>query len=399
MRAGDLMAWLWRALGAAGSRSLLSALGIAIGIAAVTLLTGIGEGLRLYLQGSFAQFGTRLVAVTPGKTQTGGGPPGLLSSSRPLLLLDAEALARLPGVESVLPVVQGQGEVRTGGLSRSTAILGTGSAALAGWRLTLAEGRFLPAEEGAMPRALTVLGAKVAAELFPRGGAPGSLIRAGDRRFRVVGVLAPKGQFLGFDLDDMIYVPAAHAQALFNREGLQEIDLVYGAGEAESVVLERVRRLLIARHGAEDFTLLSQQEMLASLDKILAMVKLAIGGLGVVSLLIGAVGIFSIMSISQQERVPEIGLLMALGSPRRQILILFLFEAMVLALAGGLLGLLLLLGASLLTGWLLPALPLALHPLNLLLALAGSALVGLLAGVAPALRAVRLDPVVALRGD
>lgn len=399
MRAGDLMAWLWRALGAAGSRSLLSALGIAIGIAAVTLLTGIGEGLRLYLQGSFAQFGTRLVAVTPGKTQTGGGPPGLLSSSRPLLLLDAEALARLPGVESVLPVVQGQGEVRSRGLTRSTAILGTGSAALAGWRLTLAEGRFLPAEEGTMPRALTVLGAKVAAELFPRGGAPGSLIRAGDRRFRVVGVLAPKGQFLGFDLDDMIYVPAAHAQALFNREGLQEIDLVYGAGEAESVVLERVRRLLIARHGAEDFTLLSQQEMLASLDKILAMVKLAIGGLGVVSLLIGAVGIFSIMSISQQERVPEIGLLMALGSPRRQILTLFLLEAMVLALAGGLLGLLLLLGASLLTGWLLPALPLALHPLYLLLALAGSALVGLLAGVAPALRAVRLDPVVALRGD
>ncbi|WP_439842806.1 ABC transporter permease, partial [Aeromonas taiwanensis] len=257
----------------------------------------------------------------------------------------------------------------------------------------------LPTEEGAMPRALTVLGAKVAAELFPRGGAPGSLIRAGDRRFRVVGVLAPKGQFLGFDLDDMIYVPAAHAQALFNREGLQEIDLVYGVGEAESAVLERVRRLLITRHGAEDFTLLSQQEMLASLDKILAMVKLAIGGLGVVSLLIGAVGIFSIMSISQQERVPEIGLLMALGSPRRQILSLFLFEAMVLALAGGLLGLLLLFAASLLTGWLLPALPLALHPLYLLLALAGSALVGLLAGVAPALRAVRLDPVVALRGD
>ncbi|WP_421282309.1 ABC transporter permease, partial [Aeromonas taiwanensis] len=128
MRAGDLMAWLWRALGAAGSRSLLSALGIAIGIAAVTLLTGIGEGLRLYLQGSFAQFGTRLVAVTPGKTQTGGGPPGLLSSSRPLLLLDAEALARLPGVESVLPVVQGQGEVRSRGLARSTAILGTGPA-------------------------------------------------------------------------------------------------------------------------------------------------------------------------------------------------------------------------------------------------------------------------------
>ncbi|MGL5483202.1 MAG: ABC transporter permease, partial [Aeromonas veronii] len=110
MRAADLLFWLWRALLAGRSRSLLSALGIAIGIASVTLLTGIGEGLRLYLLDSFSQFGTRLIAVTPGKTETAGGPPGILSSSRPLLLEDADALARLAGVEAALPVVQGQGE-------------------------------------------------------------------------------------------------------------------------------------------------------------------------------------------------------------------------------------------------------------------------------------------------
>lgn len=399
MRLADLLFWLWRALLAGRSRSLLSALGIAIGIASVTLLTGIGEGLRLYLLDSFSQFGTRLIAVTPGKTETAGGPPGILSSSRPLLLEDADALARLPGVEAALPVVQGQGEVRSRGLTRSTAILGTGPAALLGWRLTLVQGRFLPADDSAMPRAYAVLGAKVAAELFPGGDGPGSLLRAGDRRFRVAGVLAPKGQFLGFDLDDMIYLPAAHAQALFNKEGLQEIDVIYGAGQGEAEITAQIRRVLTARHGAEDFTLTSQQDMLASLDKILTIIKLAVGGLGIISLLIGAVGIFSIMSIAQQERIPEVGLLMALGCPRRRILLLFLLEAVVLALLGGAMGLALLGGLKLLLALLAAGLPLSLHPLYLLLALGCSALVGLLAGVAPALRAVRLDPVVALRGD
>ncbi|MGL4716507.1 MAG: ABC transporter permease, partial [Aeromonas sp.] len=146
MRFTDLLFWLGRALLAGRSRSLLSALGIAIGIASVTLLTGIGEGLRLYLLDSFSQFGTRVISISPGKTETGGGPSGLLSSSRPLLLTDADALARLPGIEAALPVVQGQGEVRSRGLTRNTTILGTGSAALTGWRLTLAQGRFLPAD-------------------------------------------------------------------------------------------------------------------------------------------------------------------------------------------------------------------------------------------------------------
>ncbi|MGL5303540.1 MAG: ABC transporter permease [Aeromonas sp.] len=399
MRVSDLMFWLWRALLAGRSRSLLSALGIAIGIASVTLLTGIGEGIRLYMLDSFSQFGTRLITVTPGKTETGGGPAGILSSSRPLLLEDANGLARLPSVEAALPVVQGQGEVRSHGLTRSTAIMGTGSAALAGWRLHLAQGRFLPADDSAMPRAYAVLGSKVATELFPNGDAPGSLLRAGDRRFRVAGVLAPKGQFLNFDFDDMIYLPAAHAQALFNKEGLQEINVIYRAQSSQSEIIAQIKRLLIARHGSEDFTLTSQQDMLTSLDKILSIIKLAVGGLGVISLLIGAVGIFSIMSIAQQERVPEVGLLMALGCPRRRILLLFLLEAMVLALLGGAMGLALLGAVTLLVNLFAQGFPLTLHPLYLLLALGCSALVGLLAGVAPALRAVRLDPVVALRGD
>jgi putative ABC transport system permease protein len=399
MRIADLLYWLWCALLAGRTRSLLSALGIAIGIASVTTLTGIGEGLRLYLLDSFSQFGSRLIAVSPGKSETSGGPQGLLSSSRPLLLVDADTLRRLPGIEAAVPVIQGQGEVKAGGLTRSTAILGTNHQAAQGWRFTLAQGRFLPNDDSSMPRAYAVLGATVAHELFPAGDGPGSRIRVGDRRFLVTGVMEPKGQFLGFDLDDMVYIPAAHAQALFNQEGLQEIDLVYQASYSEAHISASIKRLLIARHGAEDFTLFSQQDMLTSLDKILTIVKAAIGGLGIVSLLIGAVGIFSIMSIAQQERIPEIGLLQALGCQRSQILLLFLCEATALALLGGAFGIALLLSIQKLLALLLPALPLTLHPLYLILALLCSALVGLSAGIAPALRAMRQDPVVALRGE
>ena len=399
MRTGDLLLWLLRALMAGRTRSLLSALGIAIGIASVTTLTGIGEGLRLYLLDSFSQFGSRLIAVSPGKTETAGGPQGILASSRPLLLTDADLLRRLPGIEAAIPVVQGQGEVRAGRLTRNTAILGTNHQAALGWRFTLAQGRFLPADDSAMPRAYAVLGAKVANELFSQGEALGTLIRVGDRRFRVMGVMEPKGQFLGFDLDDMVYIPAAHAQALFNQEGLQEIDLVYAEHYNEPQISRAIKHQLVARHGSEDFTLYSQQDMLASLDKILNIVKDAIGGLGIISLLIGAVGIFSIMSIAQQERIPEIGLLQALGCQHQQILLLFLGEAIALALLGGLQGLGLLLLIRTGVTLLLPSLPLTLHPLYLLLALLSSALVGLLAGISPALRAMKQDPIVALRGE
>ncbi|UTW11693.1 ABC transporter permease [Marinobacterium rhizophilum] len=397
MRLQDSFRLVSRALLTARLRSFLTILGIAVGIAAVSLLTTIGVGLQLYVLDNFSQFGSRIIAVNPGKTQT-GGIGGLLSSTRPLSLEDAQSLRPLPFVERVVPVVQGSGAIEYGRRVRHTDILGGNGDMAAAWRFALAQGRFLPVISG-NSQPFAVLGARVKQELFGEARALGRFIRVGGERYRVVGVMASKGQMLGFDLDDVVYIPIDRALSLFNRPGLMEIDVTYRAGTSAAQMAERIRQRLMQRHGVEDFTLTTQDEMLTSLDRILGLLTVAIGALGGISLLVGAIGIVTIMVTTVQERSAEIGLLRALGATRRQILLLFLGEALLLAIAGGLCGLLLmalLLGVLALAA---PALPISLSPFFLLLALLLAAVVGLLAGVSPAWRAASLNPVDALQQE
>ena len=288
---------------------------------------------------------------------------------------------------------------RPGQFSRSSDIIGGGHQLALAWRFELALGQFLPPARAGRSPPYAVLGHKLRAELFGEANPLGQLVRIGGTRFRVIGVMAEKGQLLGFDLDDIAYIPVDWAQALFNREGLMEIDVVFGPGTASAPMAERIRALLIERHGMEDFNLTTQDDMLASLGRILAVLTYAIAALGGVSLLVGAVGILTIMTTTVGERTAEIGLLRAIGASPRQVLGLFLAEATLLSLAGGLLGLLLM---ALLLGLLhlaAPDLPLALRPAFLLLALLLAALIGMLAGLAPARAAARLHPVQALRGE
>ncbi len=397
MRALDIIRLVSRALLTARLRSFLTLLGIAIGITAVSLLTTIGAGLQLYVLDNFSQFGSRIVAVHPGKTQT-GGIGGLLSSTRPLSLDDADSLRSLPFVERVVPVVQGSGAIEFGQRVRHTDIIGGNGEMAAAWRFGIAQGHFLPVISG-NSQPLAVLGSKVRRELFGDTPALGRFIRVGGERYRVVGVMASKGQMLGFDLDDIVYIPIDRALSLFNRPGLMEIDITYRAGTSAQQMADRIRQRLLQRHGVEDFTLTTQDEMLASLNRILGLLTVAIGALGGISLLVGAIGIVTIMVTTVQERTAEIGLLRALGATRRQILLLFLTEALLLALAGGLFGLLLM---ALLLGVLalaIPALPISLSPFYLLLSLLLAASVGLLAGVSPAWRAAGLNPVKALQQE
>ncbi|MBI5136937.1 MAG: ABC transporter permease [Nitrospirae bacterium] len=380
-------------------RSLLTAGGIAVGIAAVTLLTTLGQGVQRYVLAEFTQFGTHLIAVNPGKTETVGMMGGILATVRPLTFADAEALARLPEVQAVVPGIYGNGRVSAGRRARSTYVNGVNHNMPEVWRFQVRAGRFLPPDDDAAARALAVLGSRLKTELFGAESALGRTIRVGERRFRVVGVMAPKGQVLGFDMDDAVYIPAAQALALFNREGLMEVDLLYRAGGDEARLVEAIKRTLTARHGREDFTIVTQNQMIDVLGRILGVLTFAVAALGGISLLVGAVGIVTIMSIAVGERVGEIGLLRALGATRGRVMALFLGEAVLLALGGALIGLAAGIGGARLIGALVPALPVRTPWGYALLALAVSMLIGLAAGVFPARRAARLDPVEALRAE
>ncbi|MBS4019303.1 MAG: ABC transporter permease [Dechloromonas sp.] len=388
-----------RAVTAQRLRSFLTLLGIAVGIASVILLTSIGEGIHRYVLGEFSQFGTNVVTIAPGKTKTGGAPSGLPSSARPLTLEDAQSLARLPHVVAVTPNIKGNAEIQGNGRTRRTLISGVTADSAAVFRLAARSGQYLPADDAGNARAFVVLGAKLKEELFGADNALGQRIRIGGLQFRVIGIMEAKGQFLGIDLDDTAFIPAARAQELFNREGVDEINVAVAENAPSAAVASQIRRHLIERHGREDFTIVTQEEMLKTLSNILNVLTLAVGALGGISLLVGGVGIVTIMTIAVTERTGEIGLLVALGARRRTILGLFLGEAIALSALGGALGLLLGIGLAQLIHLLVPALPVH-TPLSFVLLAEGIAIaIGLAAGVLPARRAARLDPVEALRTE
>ncbi len=380
-------------------RSFLTILGIAVGIASVVLLTSIGEGVHRFTLAEFTQFGTNLIGINPGRSTTAGMSGALINNVRPLSIADEEALRHIPGVIDTVSLIQGNAPVEFEQRSRRTNILGVGPTAATVWQIKVVKGRFLPADDSRAARSFAVLGSKVASELFRDQSPLGQLVRIAGERYRVIGVMESKGQMLGFDLDDAVYIPTTRAMSLFNQQSLMEIDLLYQTGLQSKTIAERSRKLLINRHGAEDFTITTQEEMLKVLGSVLGILTLAVGGLGAISLLVGGVGIVTIMTIAVNERTPEIGLLRAIGADRNQILYLFIGEAVVLAGIGGLAGLIL--GAG--TAWLLevfvPALPTHTPWLYAVYAELLAAVIGLLAGVLPARHAAGLDPVEALRAE
>lgn len=393
--------WLaLRAITAHRLRSALTLLGIAVGIAAVILLTSIGEGIHRFVLAEFTQFGTNIASISPGKVKTSGpAPTGIPTSVRPLTLDDARVLGHLPQVTAMTATVWGNTEVSANGRLRRTTVNGVGADMLKVYSIRVKTGQFLPDESLEQARAFVVLGAKLKSELFGSENPLGARVRVGNLQFRVIGVLEAKGQFLGIDLDDAAYIPTARALELYNRDGLMKIDLAYQEGVAAAHIISAIKTSLMARHGREDFTITTQEDMLRTLSNILDILTMAVAALGSISLLVGAVGIVTIMTIAVSERTSEIGLLVALGAPRRTILGLFLGEAVALSALGGLIGLLLGFGLAQLIHLTLPGLPVHTPIGYVILAEAVAVAIGLLAGVLPARSAARLDPVAALRAD
>jgi putative ABC transport system permease protein len=396
----DLFRLAFASVAAHRLRSVLTILGIVVGIASVILLTSLGEGTRRYVLAEFSQFGTHLLSVTPGRVKTQGIPGAVGGTTHMLRVEDAEAIARVPGVVKTVPVSFGSARVVAGMRARSVFVYGVTSDATEVWRYEVAQGRFLPPGDPSRAAPLAVLGPKLKRELFGEASALGERIRIGSFRFLVIGVLEPKGQFLGFDIDDAAYIPVASAKSLFGREDLVSIDTLFSPNLPPERIVEGIRRLLLARHGGEeDFTITTQNEMLGVLDRVLSMVSFAIGGIGAISLLVGAIGILTMMWISVGERTAEIGLARAVGASRGQMLALFLLEAAILSGAGGALGLAVGIGAGKLIAAFLPGVPFRTPPAFVALAILVSLAVGLLSGVLPARRAASLDPIEALRAE
>lgn len=383
-----------------GLRTLLSVLGIAIGVGAVILLTAIGEGARTYIVDEFQQFGTNIVQVTPGKTETFGIPGVMGGTTHKLTIDDCEALRRLSGVEKIVPVVFGQGRVESAGRGRNVYVYGVTSQAPEVWKFGVVQGEFLPDGDPRRGAPVVVLGPKLKRELFGEDNAIGDFVRVAGRRLRVIGIMEPKGLLLGLDLDDVAYVPVASAMGMFNVDEMAEIDLVFSRSSTADAIVEHVRATLRERHGGhEDFTILTQAGMLEVFDDVLRMVTLGVVAIAAVSLLVGAIGILTVMWISVGERTHEIGLVRSLGATMAQVRDIFLIEAVALSTVGGALGLAGGLGLALLLRLALPGLPVHAPLPYIVASVLVSLATGILSGIAPARRAARLDPVEALRAE
>ncbi|WP_028581225.1 ABC transporter permease [Desulfogranum japonicum] len=395
----EYLRFITGSLGHKKLHSFLTGLGIAIGISVVILLTSLGEGLHRFVLSEFTQFGTNLIAINPGKVMTMGTPLGVLGSERLLTIEDGEALRSIPGIRAVVPMLQGNAELKANGRTRRLTVYGVGSEMDTAFQMHVRSGRFLPDDDPRAARPYVVLGHKTRQELFPHRNPLGERIQVGDFSGRVIGIMEPKGQILGYDMDDTVYIPASRGLDLFNNDGLMEIDILYREGARVEEIVAAVKRILVNRHGQEDFTITTQQQMLDVLGSVLGMLTVAVGALGGISLLVGSVGIFTVMTIAVRERVAEIGLLRALGAGRRQILLLFLTEGVLLAVIGGGAGLLVALVLVLLIKIYVPLMPVH-TPWNfVVLAELLSMGIGILSGLFPAMQAARFDPVQALRSE
>ncbi|MFP3939826.1 MAG: ABC transporter permease [Thermoanaerobaculia bacterium] len=394
----DLLTFSWRALSRHVLRSGLSLLGVAVGVAAVVLLTALGEGARRYVEDQFAAIGSNLLIVVPGKVETTGAVPGMGGAPHDLTLDDAEAVSqRVAAARRVAPVASGTETVSHGARSREVALLGVTAEYLEVRQLALGRGRFLPEEDVRRGRPVAVLGRTVADELFPTGSPLGEVVRVGAWRFRVIGVLEARGTQLGVDVDEVVLVPVVTAMRMLDRTSLFRVMVQVSPGADLDAVADRVVDLLAERHGEEDVTVLTQESVVGAVSGILDALTLAVAAIAAISLAVAGIGILNVMLVSVSERTGEVGLLKALGAGRRQILAVFLVEALMLSSAGGALGLGVGYGSARLLAGLFPALPASPPGWAVASALALAVVVGGVFGLLPARRAARLDPVEALR--
>lgn len=399
MRWHDLVHYAVTAMARFRVRSLLILVAMSIGVASMLVLTSLGEGARRYVIAEFASLGTNLLIVLPGKNETQGIAASMFvtETTRDLTIADAIALKRLSRVRRVSPIVVGSSAVSWEQRDRDAPVIGSTTELLEIRHWKMAQGQFLPAGDPERSSAVCVIGAKLKRELFANSPALGEWIRIGDRRYRVIGVLASEGRSIGVDVQDVVIIPVAAAQTLFNTRSLFRILIEATSRESLEILKQQVIQLIKQRHqGEEDVTVVTQDAVLDTFDRILGALTMAVAGIAAISLVVAGILIMNVMLVAVSQRTAEIGLLKALGANRHQVVLLFLTEAALLSLIGAGIGIVIGMSGS---GWLravYPDIPFVVPYWALLSSVLVALLTGLAFGVMPARRAARQDPVTSL---
>jgi putative ABC transport system permease protein len=321
------------------SGMLLTAVGL--GVAAVVILTALGEGARGYVLGEFAYLGKDTVIMFPGRKETTGGmPPMTGTTANDITLEHMEVLERaVPGVTSLAPMIVGNGPVSFKSRERDSMVLGTTAAFFEIQKLEIGQGKALPDLALGEGKQVAVIGSKLKEALFDNERAVGQWIRLRDYRFRVIGVLAGTGDSFGADLSEAIFIPVASAQSVFNVHGLFRVMLkVKENHPIEAVKTSIAKQMQVLHNGVQDVTIVSPDSMLSTFDDILRVMTLGVAGIGAISLVVSGILVMNVTLMSVKQRTAEIGLLKAVGAPANQVRTLFLTEAALIAAAGALVG-------------------------------------------------------------
>ncbi|HEX4728780.1 MAG TPA: ABC transporter permease [Jatrophihabitans sp.] len=409
------MSWLdtlrtgWDAIRSHRLRSGLTTLGILIGIAAVVLTVGLGEGAQHKVSAQISALGSNLLLISPGSSTTGGVRGGLGSSST-LTVQDATALASkvaAPDIAAVAPASQRSESLTSDSTNWTTSVVGTSPSWLSVRARTLSAGRFITSADDSAAAAVTVLGPTTASELFGFADPVGQSVTISSTPFTVIGVLSSAGSSTTSNLDDQAIVPLSTATTRVfggaTRNSVQSIYVEATSSATLSAAYQEASDDLRARHhlattASADFTITAQQSLLATATSVSKTLTILLAGIAALSLLVGGIGVMNIMLVSVTERTREIGLRKALGARPTVIRRQFMVEAALLGVAGGLLGV----GLGVLAAEVVPHFisdPIAVSPTAIAVAIAVAVVIGLVFGTYPAGRAARLAPIDALRSE
>ncbi|MCL5746774.1 MAG: ABC transporter permease [Patescibacteria group bacterium] len=390
----ELVALSWKSITVNKLRSFLTTLGIIIGVFSIILLVSIGSGIQGYVTNEISSLGSNLIDVLPGNT-SGGGFGSFISNK--LRVQDWKSLDRkLTPIAKLTPVIRQVATIKYKTIQDKGAFV-AGVSYQYPFVVTstkMSQGIFFTKGQEQAGTNVAVIGNTVYEKFFPGQNAIGKRIYIGSKLYTIIGVAEKRGSFLGVDQDNIAYISVESAQELFGSNILTEIAITADSPELVPIVIDQTKQVLLKRLTADDFSVETADTLTATISNITNMLSLALGGIAAISLLVGGIGVANIMLVSVTERTREIGLRKALGAKRSDILKQFLIEAVMISVLGGVIGIILGMGASIIVAKLLVS---EVTPWSVVIAFVFSVAIGIIFGMAPAIRASKLSPIEALR--